>query len=284
MSQSSPILLPNSIASPALGIVVFTMCFIGCFVVGVTLIIGHISENWLLQARASMTVQIIESDTNLAKKKLPVVLELLNDTHGIQKTTVLSDESLIKLLEPWLGVGHMFADLPIPVLIDITVHEDNILDTYALDIALQDISPNIKLSTHGQWRDNLEKGATRLKLLAGGILLCVTIVIVMVIISTIQSGLRANYVVLNLLRLIGAHDRVISRQFESHFLRLVVPCCGMGYATVIGVYYLLERFLPPFEKIYFFLYMMLVPIVLIVMVRQMTKIFVMSHLRQFSKI
>lgn len=260
MSKKTSILPRGSVAGPALGWVTATMCFLSCLALGAALMVDTASRNWLSQASGAVTVQITETRTQTAAEQLPAVKRILSRTPGVKGFMPLPQQQLIEMLEPWLGTGNVTDDLPIPILIEVTRDPQQNLNARALSIELKAIAPGAKLDTHGRWRDNLERGAYSLRLLAGLILVLVTIATATVIVFATRAGLATNRATLEVLHLIGAHDRFIARQFERHFLSLSFWACSIGYAAAAATFYVSFTYLPNMHGGLFFIWLTIVPV------------------------
>ena len=239
-----PILPPGTVGGTALGIVTASMCFLACLAFGTALLVNHAADRWLVQAGSAVTVQIIETRFQSAQDQLPAVLKTLDRTPGIARAEVIPADDVIKMLEPWLGTGNVTDDLPLPVLVDVKTDPEAMLNERALRIELKAVAPGASLDTHGHWQETLGKTALILRMLAGFILLLVLAATGTVLVFATRSALTANREILEVLRLIGATDRFISRQFTRHLARQSLVSCLTGLALSGGLFYFSQNLLP----------------------------------------
>lgn len=272
------ILPKNSVAGPALGAVMATMSFLACLALGAVLSVNRAADNWLSQAAGAVTVQITDTENLTAADQLEAVERVLNRTRGVSGHEVVPEEELIALLEPWLGTGNVTADLPIPVMIDVGLSADEKFNEKGLRIELLAVAPGAKLDTHGRWRQNLERGVQTLRLLAGFVLIMVTVATATVIIFATRAGLGTNRETVEVLHLIGARDRFISRQFERQFLTLALLSCGLGYGAAAGVFHFLFTLMTDMDDVRFYLQLLAVPVISVLMTWLIIRNFVIRTL------
>ena len=278
MAGNSQILPRNSVVGPALGAVTATMCFLACLALGAVLTVNKAAHNWLTQATGAVTVQITDTKSLTSGDQLQAVERVLKRTRGIETYEIIPEEKLIGLLEPWLGTGNVTADLPIPIMIDVTLNPEQRFNEKGLSIELTAVAPGAKLDTHGRWRQNLERGVQTLRLLAGLILILVTIATATVIIFATRAGLGTNKETVEVLHLIGARDKFISRQFERQFLTLSLLSCMIGYAAAAGIFHMFFTLTTDMEEIQFYLLLLGVPVLSILMTWLIIRNFVIRTL------
>ena len=224
------------------------------------------------------SVQITDTENLTSGDQLQAVERVLKRTRGIASYEIISEKKLIGLLEPWLGTGNVTADLPIPVMIDVILNPEKRFNEKGLRIELSAVAPGAKLDTHGRWRQNLERGLQTMRILAGLILMLVTIATATVIIFATRAGLGTNKETVEVLHLIGAHDKFISRQFERQFLTLSLLSCIIGYGAAAGIFHMLFILMTDMEDMQFYLLLLGVPFLSILMTWLIIRNFVIRTL------
>ena len=68
---------------------------------------------------------------------------------------VVDEAATERLLEPWLGTGLDFDELPVPRLVIVTIDENNPPDFAAMAAALQGAVPGAYLDDHRAWVNRL---------------------------------------------------------------------------------------------------------------------------------
>lgn len=127
-----------------------------------------------------------------------------------------------------------------PVVIDVTLSDDARVDISTLELELRSLFSSVSLKDHQAWRKTLlEMGHSLL-----GISLIVACAIGFASVVTIafvtHSGLIIHEKVIQILRLIGAEDRFIARQFQAHSLKMALKG-GLAGAFLSGVTYFVMK-------------------------------------------
>ncbi len=252
-------ILPRAnMAGPTLGAVTMVMSFLACLALGAAVLVDLSSERWVARASSAMTVQIIDAPPLSAEDQQAAVMRELDQFPGVEAARILDHSEMIELLEPWLGVGNVTDDLPMPILIEITPNDSLRANSKALAISLKAVAPGAQLDTHGRWRETLTQTARILSILAGGVLLMVAFATVTVLIFATRAGLLANTEILDVLHQIGARDQFIAHHFQIHFLRLTFISALLGGVLATGVFAVLGTLVPDAHNPQF--YALLIPI------------------------
>ena len=125
-----------------------------------------------------------------------------------------------KLLEPWLGSGLSFDDLPVPRVIIARVQPGTALNLPELRKRVAQVAPNASVDDHRAWIERMRSmsGAT---LLAGvGILILVIAATIISVSFATRGAMAANRPIVEVLHFVGAGDRFIADRFFKHFLLL----------------------------------------------------------------
>src|SRR4051794_10669948 len=169
-------------------------------------------------------------------------LDLLRTTPGVAYATLVSREELDKLVEPWLGPrGEGTASLPMPRLIDVGFNPGVTPDVDRLAQAVRPINAGAQVEDADPGPDAGEHAARVVRLLAGtaGLVMLLAILAAVVVVTRMSLDLHAETV--DLLRLMGARDRYVARQFEQHALAsgLRGGIAGFGTGLLLVVAFIL---------------------------------------------
>ena len=159
-------------------------------------------------------------------------LDLLRTTPGVAYATLVSREELDKLIEPWLGPrAEGTASLPMPRLIDVGFNPGTTPDLDRLAEAVRAINAGAQVEDADPGPDAGEHAARVVRLLAGtaGLVVLVAILAAVVVVTRMSLDLHAETV--DLLRLMGARDRYVARQFEQHALASGLRGGMVGYGA-----------------------------------------------------
>ncbi len=216
------------------------MVYLAALALAGALVVSDMARRWDAGLAGGLTVQVVPLSGPGAvplAERLETTLAILRGTPGVKTATALSAEQVAHLLEPWLGSeGAKDPLLPVPTLVDVMT--DGPVDMATLTTRLGDV-PGVTLDDHATWLADLRTFAGSVKLATIGIVLLVGGAAVMSVVFAVRAGLAIHRNVVELLHLMGAPDRYVSRQFESHVLGLCLRggTCGLALAalTLFGV-------------------------------------------------
>lgn len=183
-----------------------------------------------------------DTDRAASEAETAQALELLRGLPGVAYTALLPREELDRLVAPWLGNAEPGQSLPLPRLIDVTFNPGVMPDLADLDRRMQQLAPGASVGETGASPVVLDQLARTLRLIGGatGALLLLATVIVTVLVTRLSLDLHDDTV--DLLRLMGAPDVYVARQFEQFALASGLKGGLIGFAaglaTVLGFIYL----------------------------------------------
>jgi len=216
-SKPSPIFPKGAAPLRALTVTMAVMCYLACLAIGALVLVNRAAEAWSQGIAREVTVQIREISGEDIEKSLRTALGILKTNPGVLDAKALDRQEGIKLLEPWLGKIAM-DELPVPRLIRVAVDEQAPPDYPLLEKSLQSNVKGISLDTHRRWQAELARMGRALTLLASLVLALITLASIMLVVFAARSVLEANRSVVEVLELIGAEDKFISRQNDKQFL------------------------------------------------------------------
>ena len=224
----------------SLAMTMAVMCYLAGLAVISLLIVQHTARTWSQGLAHEATVQLQHLSNVDEEQELNKALALIKSTHGVISATALDKNAGAKLLEPWLGKG-VTNDLPIPRLIRIAIDEQSPPNFAQLEATLTANIKGVSLDTHKRWQAQLSRMGTSLVFLASLILTLITLASVILVSYTARGVIAANAAIIEVLELVGAEPRFISRQNDKQFFTtgLFAGIVGMFAAllTCAIVYY-----------------------------------------------
>ena len=211
------------------------MVYLAALALAGALVVSDMARRWDSGLAGGLTVQVVPlSGPGAAPlaERLEKTLAILRGTPGIRSAAALSQDQVAHLLEPWLGrEGAKDPMLPVPTLVDVVASGP--VDVAALQSRLSAV-PGVTLDDHAAWLADLRAFAGSVELAAAGIVLLVGAAAVASVVFAVRAGLAIHRNVVELLHLMGAPDRYVSRQFEAHVLGLCLRggACGLGLAAL----------------------------------------------------
>jgi cell division transport system permease protein len=178
-------------------------------------------------------------DPAAARRELLDVLELVQTRPGVAYASLIDDDEIGSLVQPWLGsetapelaIGTPAAGLPLPRLIDIAYNPGATIDLAALDRDLETVVQGATIGDAGLLQRNEERLARIFRHVGTGVgfLLVIGSVAVAAWITRLNFGQHAQAV--DLLRSMGAEDRYIAQQFEHHALGRTLRGALIGFTA-----------------------------------------------------
>jgi cell division transport system permease protein len=209
-------------------------------------------ERWDSGLSGSITVQIPPPETSVPGAQEAVVanvIEMLLDTQGVRSAEALEPDEIATLLEPWLGAGAAYGELPLPTLISVGVDPAAAPDYRDLARRLARVAPGAVLDDHQSWLGQLLDLARTIELVAALIVILVGASAVAMVVFATRMGLAIHSRVIELLHLIGALDAYVAREFETHALKLALRGGTFGLLLAIATVALIARLFERLESV-----------------------------------
>jgi cell division transport system permease protein len=139
---------------------------------------------------------------------------------GVGDVHALTRQESEQLLEPWLGNGLDLTELPIPRLIVVRMQNRSAPDIDGLRQALAAEAPGASLDDHRVWLARLDTMADAIVIFALLLFVLMISAMAMAVGFATRGAMAGNREIIEVLHFVGAADTYISRQFQTHFLRL----------------------------------------------------------------
>jgi cell division transport system permease protein len=196
------------------------MTFLASITTGAVLLVSASAAEWQSEVASEITVQVRPSAGRDLDRDAAAVTEAMRAQSGILEIRPFTKAESAKLLEPWLGSGLSFDDLPVPRVIVARVQPGASLDLAALRTRVTQAAPSASVDDHRAWIERMRSmsGAT---VFAGiGILALVIAATIISVSFATRGAMAANRPIVEVLHFVGAGDRYIANRFQRHFLRL----------------------------------------------------------------
>lgn len=201
------------------------MVFLAVLALAGALAVGGVLQDWRRDVAGTVTVQIVPAtgvDPASARaetdRRVAQALAVLRDRPFVTAAEPLGEPSLVALLEPWLGSSDLVRDLPLPRLIDVRIAPDSRPDLAALGETLREDVPGASLDDHQVWLSGIIDLAEGLSLLGGLVVALVAAATAATVVHATRLGLEVHREQIEVLHLIGAHDRYIAQQFAARMV------------------------------------------------------------------
>ncbi len=238
--------LPESgIAGGTLPWVIGVMVYLSVLAAGFGFALHHGVAGWADDLSRRLSIQIVGADADDAEKQAAAVVAALEKTPAIGSVRRLSEQEMARLLEPWLGVGNVTADLPLPILLEVALEPGRPLDVPALAARVSRIAPAAVIDDHQRWLVEIRRLASSLELTAIVIVGLVLAATAAIAAFGTRAGLASHRDSVEILHLMGAEDGVIAGEFRYRFmiqgLKGGLGGLLLGLATLFSIDHLAEQ-------------------------------------------
>ena len=222
--------------------IIALMVYLAILAMAGSMVLSDMARRWDRGLAGTLTVQVppLPEGTPTLDQRVQSALGVLRATPGIARADPLPRQDLQGLLEPWLGTGALNADLPVPAMIDVALAGGRI-DMNGLAQRLRAAVPGAELDDHAAWLKDLLAIARAVEAVALGILALVGGAAVATVIFVSRAGLAIHGQVVELLHVMGAPDRYVARQFQSHVLGLAIRGGVIGTVLAAATLIALKR-------------------------------------------
>jgi len=218
--RQGPIVPASSVSGSTLVIVIAIMTYLAALTVGAVDLVRTAANEWSQDVVRETTIQIRPAEGRDLDVAAARASELARAAAGVAEVRTYSKQETARLLEPWLGSGLSFDDLPIPRLVVLRLAPDARFDAVGLKAALDREVPGATLDDHRRFLDRLVSMAHTIVWLGVGVLVLMLTATVLSVVFATRGAMAGNRDIVQVLHFVGARDGYIAGQFQRRFLRL----------------------------------------------------------------
>ncbi len=196
-------------------------------VLAIVMSINTMVKSWEKDILGSITIQVspIEDenkkiDADKTQEQLNKVLQFVENSEGVKSVHVIDDETVERLMTPWLGNKVDVNTLPIPQLLDVQLKENAEINYDEMTRGLHKVTSNASIDNHRLWLNRLLKFAGSLKTLALSVLFMVIGICAFSIYYSTRTSLGINLNSIEILHIIGAQDDYIAKQYAKSYAKI----------------------------------------------------------------
>src|SRR6202000_3161167 len=194
--------------------------FLASITTGAVLLVSASAAEWQSEVASEITIQVRPLAGRDLDRDAAAATEAVRAQPGIIEVKPFTKQESAKLLEPWLGSGLSFDDLPVPRVIVARVQAGGVPGRAAWRGRVPQAAPSASVDDHRAWIERM-RSMTGATVFAGiGILALVIAGSVISVSFANRGALVANRPIVEVLHFVGAGDRYIANRFQRHFLRL----------------------------------------------------------------
>jgi cell division transport system permease protein len=218
--SDAPLIPRDSVAGRALVVVIAIMTFLACLTAGAALLVADASRGWRSEVLRDATIQIKAGPGENIDNLVAKVVSIASQAKGVESVHAYSKAESEQLLEPWLGSGLDLSQLPIPRLIVVRLSGQRPEDLAALRAALAAAAPQASLDDHRIWAERIGTMADAVVVLAAALFALMILAMGTAIGFATRGAMAGNREIVEVLHLVGASDKFIASEFQTHFRRL----------------------------------------------------------------
>lgn len=220
MNRRMPLIARESVAGRALTAVIAIMTFLACLTAGGALLLAQASQGWRSDIVREVTIQVKPGAGDDVESVVAKAASIVTQSPGVKHVRVYSAAQSGELLQPWLGDGLDAKLLPIPRIIVADMEGATEEDLAALRGALMRSVPEAALSDRRVWAARLGTMANAVVFLGAATFALMISAMAIAIGFATRGAVAANREIIEVLHFVGASDRFIAREFETHFRRI----------------------------------------------------------------
>jgi cell division transport system permease protein len=232
--NDSQLIPRDSVAGRALVVVIAIMTFLACLTAGAALLVADASRIWRSEVLRDATIQVKVGAGEDIDALVAKAVSIASKAKGVESAHAYSKAESERLLEPWLGNGFDLSQLPIPRLIVVRLASQRPEDLAALRSALASAVPQANLDDHHAWAERLGTMADAIVVLAAALFALMILAMGTAIGFATRGAMAGNREIVEVLHLVGASDKFIAREFETHFRRLGLRGALIGGVAALG--------------------------------------------------
>ncbi|MBF9232777.1 cell division protein FtsX [Microvirga alba] len=228
LRRNAPLVPVDSAGGQALAAVIAILTFLAALCAGGAELVATSSSQWRSDIAREVTIQVRPNAKRSIDADVDRAVALARQTPGVEQAQPFSKTESERLLEPWLGTGLDFNDLPVPRLIVIKLQEGLKPDFTTLRQALKEQVPGASLDDHALW-------VSRLSTMANTIIGIGTVLVILVLVAAglavtfaTRGAMAGNREVVDVLHFVGANDDFIAKEFQRRFFKLGLRGSAFG--------------------------------------------------------
>ena len=189
-----------------------------------------------------VTVQIVTATPVTRAEQAAALRRAAAAQPFVLSARAVEQEELQTTLGQWFGSAEgddpLLKSLPLPALVDIDfVGEDRTGPMRQLQALVAREAPGARIIPHAEWLGPVARLIRSLAWIAGGMVLLMTLASAAVVIMTARAALATHFPTIEMLHMIGATDRQITRLFQRRIA--IDTAYGIALGTAVAAAILL---------------------------------------------
>ncbi len=207
-------LLPESRLAGPMPYVIAIMTFLTVLAVAAGTALGASAASLGRDLEGRLTIQIVEANPDLREAQARAALAALGRLPLVARVERVDETRMRALLEPWLGREGLNGDLPIPVLIDVTLATNDSRSLDAVARVLRPEVPSARVQPHAQFLAPTTGLLITLRWLAAGLVVLMAGATSAAVVLAARAALDTHRPTIDIMHLMGASDSRVARLFQ----------------------------------------------------------------------
>ncbi len=177
---------------------------------------SNVARNAADTLSGGVTVQIVEADPTARLRQAEAAAQRLNAMPGIDAATVVSQEEVERLIEPWLGGLAIDGQaIPVPAIVDVRLRDEVTGEKLgALRRTVREVAPSARVDAQSTWLKPVFGAIDSLRLLALALVGLLAGALAAVVLLAVRNALGTNRETIEIVHLLGGTDQQIARLFQ----------------------------------------------------------------------
>ncbi len=213
--------------------VIAIMMFLAVLSAAAALAIGHATGALQGAIAGRVTVQLVEANPDVrARQRVAIAAELRRQTN-VTEVTEIGDAEVRALLTPWLGKDGLDSEIPVPALIDASLTDNSPAAVAEIERSIGMLAPGARVDRHSDWLGPIGGLLDTLRWLAVALVVLTAAATAAAVILGARAALDQHRATIDVMHLMGATDRQISRLFERRVAQDAVSGAALGFVVAV---------------------------------------------------
>ncbi len=163
-----------------------------------------------------VTVQVVDANPAERDRQAQAVVRALRGTPGVVEATLVSQDEINRLIEPWIGASVVGEDaVPVPALIDARLRDPVTGESLgALRQMLRQVAPAARVDAQSSWLKPVFSAIDTLRWLALALVGLLSFALAAAVLLAVRNALGTNRETIEIVHLLGGTDAQIARIFQ----------------------------------------------------------------------
>ncbi|MCZ8171853.1 MAG: cell division protein FtsX [Novosphingobium sp.] len=177
---------------------------------------SNVARNAADELSGGVTVQIVEAEPTARLRQAEAVARRLGQMPGVNAATVVAQQEVERLIEPWLGGMAIDGEqIPVPAIVDVRLNGKVDGERLgALRRTVRQVAPAARVDAQSTWLRPVFGAIDSLQWLTLALVALLAGALAAVVLLAVRNALGANRDTIEIVHLLGGTDQQIARVFQ----------------------------------------------------------------------